>query len=293
MRSILLVILTAIFTSIPRMSLAQAGTPIECGDIIEAQFMAPYSPHLYSIALNSNDFIKIEVVRAGSYLDSALELHTPADTVLLDTGVTTTSGQPYGYAGYFNPVINAEGVPLTGIYTIFHANGQQDGNSVGEYTMYISCILDGIEIPAGSNIVAPANLPTVVPAPDLTLFGFPGLAPVDFGLAMTTALQIGTPVSGRIPPGVGAIFGYTFNGNTGDEIEMVFRRTGGNLNLSIVVLSADNQVIFQASLTQGDTLSTRFTLPTTGEYIIGVSEISLIPPASPEPTSFEITTSVN
>jgi len=59
------------------------------------------------------------------------------------------------------------------------------------------------------------------------------------------------------------------------------------------LLSADNQVVFQASLITSDTLTTRFTLPTAGTYTIGLFRIDLLPPDAPEATAFQITATLN
>ena len=59
------------------------------------------------------------------------------------------------------------------------------------------------------------------------------------------------------------------------------------------VLSANNEVVFQASLVTSESLSTRLTLPSAGQYTIGVFRIDLLPPASPEATAFQITGTLN
>ncbi|MEZ4862199.1 MAG: hypothetical protein R3C14_12860 [Caldilineaceae bacterium] len=56
----------------------------------------------------------------------------------------------------------------------------------------------------------------------------------------------------------------------------------------MVVLSADNEVFFQASLVTSTSLSTTFTLPTAGQYTIGVFRISLVEPDEVEPTVFQV-----
>jgi hypothetical protein len=50
------------------------------------------------------------------------------------------------------------------------------------------------------------------------------------------------------------------------------------MNLGLVVLSAENEVFFQASLVTSESLSTTFTLPTAGAYPIGVLHINLVEP---------------
>jgi hypothetical protein len=60
------------------------------------------------------------------------------------------------------------------------------------------------------------------------------------------------------------------------------------MNLGLVVLSENNEVFFQASLVTSESLSTTFTLPTAGEYTIGVFRISLVEPEDVEPTVFQL-----
>jgi hypothetical protein len=60
------------------------------------------------------------------------------------------------------------------------------------------------------------------------------------------------------------------------------------MNLGLVVLSAENEVFFQASLVTSESLATTFTLPTAGEYTIGVFRISLVEPQEVEPPVFQL-----
>lgn len=46
------------------------------------------------------------------------------------------------------------------------------------------------------------------------------------------------------------------------------------MNLGLVVLSANNEVLFQANLVTAVSLTTQFTLPAAGQYTIGVFRIS-------------------
>ena len=106
-------------------------------------------------------------------------------------------------------------------------------------------------------------------------------------------LPLGQSSQGTIPVIGDSIFGLTFDGNAGDVFALDFAKQSGNLNLGIVILSAPNEVVFQASLVTSDSLSTRLTLPTTGQYTIGVFRIDLLPPANPEATAFQITGTLN
>lgn len=56
----------------------------------------------------------------------------------------------------------------------------------------------------------------------------------------------------------------------------------------LVVLSAENEVFFQASLVTSASLATQFTSPPAGQYMIGVFRISLVEPEEVEPTVFQL-----
>jgi len=91
-----------------------------------------------------------------------------------------------------------------------------------------------------------------------------------------------------LPTNGNTVLGYTFQGKANATVSLSFTRSSGNLNLGLVVLSADNKVVFQASLISSITLTTQFTLPADGEYTIGIFKIDLLPPFSPQATAFKI-----
>lgn len=82
------------------------------------------------------------------------------------------------------------------------------------------------------------------------------------------------------------ILGFTLDATAGDTLDLSYTRVTGNMNLGLVVLLAENEVFFQASLFTSESLSTTFTLPTAGEYTIGIFRISLVEPDMVEPTVF-------
>ena len=78
----------------------------------------------------------------------------------------------------------------------------------------------------------------------------------------------------------------------GDTLDLSYTRASGSMNLELVVLSAKNEVFFQASLVTSESLATRFTLPA-GQSTIGVFRISLVEPAAVEPTVFQLQSMLN
>lgn len=120
-----------------------------------------------------------------------------------------------------------------------------------------------------------------------TGIGFLGLAPVDFSAVAKVSLLLDTVMTGVIPTG-NEILGFTLDAEVGDTLDLSYTRVSGNMNLGLVVLSANNEVFFQASLVTSEALSTRFTLPAAGQSTIGVFRISLVEPAAVEPTVFQL-----
>ena len=140
----------------------------------------------------------------------------------------------------------------------------------------------------------PAPLPTATPrsalldtASTFTGTGFPGLAPVDFADAVTIPLLLDEKMTGVIPLD-NQILGFTLDAAAGNTLDLSYTRVSGNMNLGLVVLSASNEVFFQASLVTSASLATQFTLPAAGQYTIGVFRISLVEPAEVEPTVFQL-----
>jgi len=123
--------------------------------------------------------------------------------------------------------------------------------------------------------------------------GFPGLPAVDFGNVARIPLISGMAMTGAITPTGSEILGYVLDANAADMLLLDFNRLSGNLNIGMVVLSADNRVVFQASLVTSSVLSSTFVLPSTGTYTVGVFRIDLLPLAQPEPTAFQITATLN
>ncbi|MCZ7542523.1 MAG: PPC domain-containing protein [Anaerolineae bacterium] len=117
--------------------------------------------------------------------------------------------------------------------------------------------------------------------------------PVDFANAFLFPLPENGQTSGIVSPGATGVVAYTLDASAGDRLGLSYTRLSGNLNLGVAVVSADNKIVFQASLVTSETLSTVFTLPTAGEYTIGVFRIELLPPDEPAATEFQIQVTLN
>jgi hypothetical protein len=263
--------------------------PAQCGSIFESRFEADGGRHRYYVNLVRGDAVNI----------LAETLNTSYEDLRIDVGIISPSERVIdGFASVRGrgerPVSTAETreLPETGTYTIELRAYTSTG---GDYNFFIGCTLaDGVVIEPGD--VLPDSTPTPPPVSANTTFsgfGFPGLSPVDFSEGVTVPFTMGSPNTGSISAGYEGIFGFLFTGNQGDTMRLDFTRVSGNLNLGLAVLSADNQVAFQASLVTSNSLSTDFVLPVTGDYTIGVFPIDLIPPDAPEATTFQITGTLN
>lgn len=297
----LIVALMVLLYSLVHTGLSQAqeeinpdAQQVECGDIIEGEFSQDFELVDYLIDLEPGQQITIQATPVGEALEFAIVLLGPTNL-----GITLSNR---GYNSP-DPAIVSGVLSARGRYVIRLSNAGlwEDGRiwtargGVGVYNMFIRCILrDGTVIEPGDSLLddeptTDDSIADVQAAPEFSGFGFPGLNPVDFTTGVTVPLQADIPNSGSVSPGFDGIFGYSFTGSAGETVTLEFIRQSGNLNLGLVVLSADNQVAFQASLMNSNSLTTEFMLPTDSEYTIGVFRIDLLPVDAPENTSFTIT----
>jgi len=267
----------------------------KCGSIIKNEISHDAEFHYYYLSLQKGDAVTIVAESAAvNYQNLLLDIAfiSPNGNII----VNWRYGTQYTYDNYeiqqvlkSTKTVQTEPLPETGIYRIAVIGFTNTGS---DYTFYVGCKLrDGTVINPGDAVVAPTPPPLsggAAPTPAFSGNGFPGLPPVDFANALLLPLTLGTSSVGKIPPGADAIFGFQFAANEGDKLDLSFKRTAGNLNLGLVVLSPDNKVAYMAALVTSDTMSTTFTLPSSGDYTIGIFRIDLVPPASPEATGFEI-----
>jgi hypothetical protein len=295
---------------------AQDATPapgrMKCGDILDAEMDPKYFYQHTMLQVQAGTKIDLTIQPLGSGFDPYV--------FLVDGGggeITRLNNAGLGVAEEFsaypisssNPIVRIMGgdprrtteeinkiANNMSLGTIMRAKGVSydtlyTGKWFGAYTLTLSCTLrDGTRIEAGQ---AP---PTGASSPVITSFtgtGFPGLPPVDFSNVAKIPMIAGTPMTGAVTPTGTEILGYTLDGKAGNTVELGVNRLSGNLNLGVVVLSADNKVVFQASMVTSSALTTTFTLPSDGQYTIGVFRIDLLPPDSPEPTAFQVMAKVS
>lgn len=259
---------------------------VECGQILEAEFTEAQQVHQYVISLAPGDISNIRGVALGDTLRFRIRFIDPIGNELYNSGIPDTS-----------PNLATGILSARGNYIIGLSNSDEEGiydYGIGVYTLYVSCTFrDGTVINPGDTAPISTNLNGTSASPAFSGVGFPGLAPVDFSDVARIPMIADVPMTGAVTPTGNEILGYRLDANAGDTLALSFTRLSGNLNLSLVVLSADNKVVFQASLVTSSKLTTEFTLPSAGQYTIGVFRIDLLPPAAPEATAFQVTATLN
>lgn len=299
----ILTLLTLILPTMAQQEI-QRGTPvpIECGESIDSEFTNNAEEQTFSINLSAGDRLDVSVVPLGQ-LNTFILVNGPTNLgIAVSNGrmnenevrVITLEPQPkittgiLGASGAYTIRIVNTNFVNSGGYTFAqdrYGMGYRPGG-IGAYTLYIGCTLrNGTVIEPGDSVQESPPITTTFSG-----MGFPGLAPVDFSNVSTLPLEIG---SGTITPNNSEIVAFVFEASAGDIFQLDLQRRAGNLNLGLVVMSADNTVVSYGGLITGDTFSTRLTLPSAGQYTIGVFRIDLLPPSDPQATAFQVTGTIN
>jgi hypothetical protein len=279
---------------------AQEGTPVECGMILEDELTENLQVKQYVIEMAPGDELLIRGAPIGDSFKFVTAVHGPTGILI------NVSSDESGRDGWVsaNPTADTGVLSARGNYTIrvgnswYRSDGSLDNRNsfwggVGIYTLFIGCTLrDGTVIEPGD--APPTNTGNgSASTPTFSGVGFPGLAPVDFANAVKLPLIAGAPMTGAITPTGGEILGFQVEASAGDVLDLSLSRLSGNLHLGLVVLSSENQVVSYGGLISGDTFSTRITLPSAGQYTIGVFRIDLLPPADPQATAFQVAGTLN
>ena len=276
----------------------QKAVPIKCGSVVDAEFTKPQEAVVYSLAIDAGAKFSVTVTPAGDTLQQGIVIYGPGAKYIAGDGYYTGNWNGPGLTkgpSAVTPVLAARGTYFIIVSNTKLAQGDgsldknpNDTGGVGSFTTSFGCTMkDGTIIAAGSSVdTSTSNNPTSgKTAPPA--FGFAGLPSVDFASAAIVPLQP-TANDGSIPATGNTILGYKLQGKANNKVDLSFTRVSGNLNLGLVVISADNKVIFQASLVNSTSLTTEFTLPADGTYTIGIFQIALLPPAKPEATEFQL-----
>jgi hypothetical protein len=278
-------------------SAQNSSESIECGQIIDAELTKNELTHDYMLLVPAGTTLNISIEPKGNF-NPFLYFFDSGGNFVADFN-SGKAGQPDQLEGVVtgstNPFLRIIGARPDQERTC----GYQCLNPefTGAYTLYFGCIINGTRINAGDTMptatpIVPTTIPTIAPDnPDF--FGFPGISSVNFNNGVFIPFNTNAPNAGGIAPGFDSVFGFTLDANAGDIFEMAVTRISGNLNLGVVILSTDNKVVFYGGLITSESLATRLTLPTAGQYTIGVFRVDLLPPDVPEATAFQVTGTLN
>lgn len=272
---------------------AQNAVAVACGTTVQGEFTKNREDQQYTINVTPGYQVNVNGRAVGETLGFQLSFFGPTWIEIVQQNNKPPSRSPSFKSG----VLSARGEHKI---IAFNRSYYEDGG-VGVYTLQIECIDENGRVVTPAPTAAPTGAPTSAPAPGATTapapvptapafsgVGFPGLPPVDFSEVAAVPLRSGRAVNGAITPRGGEILGYTLEARASSTLELSFKREAGNLNLGLVVLSADNKVYFQSSLVTSSALTTTLTLPTAGTYTVGVFRIGLVEPGRPEATAFEL-----
>lgn len=259
---------------------------VNCGDIIESEFTDNFQEHFYRLDLNIGDQVTVQAVSLEANSDLLQIRLAVFDASNSRLGETENSRE----TSFRTDLLRYRGINTIRVQNWWRVNMQNTPLGIGRYSLYVGCTL------RTGTIIEPGDTEIGRDKPIDTAFsgfGFPGLAPVDFANVARLPIPAGIPMSGAITPSGNEILGYQFDASEGDTVEIAFNRLSGNLNLGLVVIDENSHVIFQASLVTSETLTSRFTIPTSGQYTAGIFRIDLLPPDSPEATAFQVVATVN
>ncbi len=259
---------------------------VQCGSIIENEFVWDLEVHRYYLSLQSGDSITLFTEAASANYQNLLvdiALITPRGRTIAEWSLGDS--YPYSavsgayYRNYVGPTKTVETAPLpeTGIY-IIAVIGYTDTGS--DYIFQAGCVLrDGTVINPGD--APPTNLSDPVvevgSAPEagsFSGFGFPGVAPIDFSEGIEIPLQ--AEQSQTVPIG-GDVVLYTYEASANETRTLNITRVSGNISIGITVIKLDtNEIIFFGGMPSSDNLSVELTFPSQGSYTIGLFRVDTV-----------------
>ena len=271
----------------------QKGAMVTCGSTTPSKFTANKQVQVFAL------YIPVPGTRvAASIKPTGETLETYV--VLKDSdGNEKSKSAVASYLTELEPAITSPVLSSDGSYSLEVYNGVSGS---GNYRITVSCFgengeefrTDDSGKIVGDNASASAsNNPTPVPsASNATLntsedfFGFRGLPQVTFD-GISTPIEFSKLVTATLPANakLGAYIGYAFDfQQSSDTIELRARRTAGNMNIGLALISADNKTYFFSTLIMGDEITARIKVDAPGEYTLGVFRIDLVPPKKQEKT---------
>lgn len=263
-----------------------APPPLECGSILEEELSDSNRFGDYTIQASAGTVITVVVEPIGDSFNPYLVLQNSVGTEILQFN-SSPGGENEVFGDYTISSSNSILLIYAGSPNDTRTGYSNFNNATyyGAYIISLACTLrDGTYIAAGSTV----NIEDLPVRPQTPVLGFPGLPPVDFSDGITIPLTPDTPNTGSINPGFDSVFGFTFEGIEGATVSLEFNRLSGNVALGLAVISDSNQIAYMSALVSSTAMSLTFTLPSAGQYTIGVFRIDLVPLPSPEATSFTV-----
>ncbi len=292
--NMLLLLIFASFSTVLAQDVTRTQSiQVECGNIIESEFVNSFEEDLYQISMDAGNTLNVSAVSLGGQLKTGIILTGPTNLGIASSFQRLEEGRRviFGNSSHLRTeaVVNSDILSARGTHNIRVVNfvsryyefetDRYDPSAIdpvsggiGVYTLFIGCTLrDGTVINPGD------ALPEAVPDPIVSSqsafpgFGFPGLNSVDFSSGIEIPIQLGQAQT--IPVG-GDISLYTYESNTEESRTLTLSRLSGNISIGVTVINRDtNEIIFFAGLPSSDNLSAELTFPSAGTYVIGLFRV--------------------
>ncbi|MEL6150325.1 MAG: hypothetical protein AAFU54_00245 [Chloroflexota bacterium] len=277
---------------------------VQCGGEVENTFLRPDELHRYYLNLQTGDALTVNAFTLdGEFADMTIELglYSPNNDEIDRVNDMFKA---------FERVLNTGPLSQTGTYRLY-IRAFDDTND--DYRVTISCELASGQVIPNNRDTRIVLAPTVMDAAPITDFSaqaapppadsnpapavapspgnMPALLPSQLVSTIEIPLVMGIPGSGVITADFEGMYGFVVDAGMDNALRLDFARVSGNENIGVIVLSEVGAVVFQASITSGNTLSTDFIAPSSGTYTIGVYPLNIAPPFDPQPTAFTVTLS--
>ncbi|MEM6284856.1 MAG: hypothetical protein AAF787_21885, partial [Chloroflexota bacterium] len=275
---------------------------IACGGEIENTFLRPDELHRYYLNLQTGDDLTVNAFTLdGEFADLTIDLglYSPNNDEIdrvndmfkdfertLNTGPLSRTGTYRLYVRAFDAT--NDDYRITVSCTL--ASGQTINSSRDNRLVLAPTVMETAPMADFSAQAAPPpadSAPAVAPTPT----NVPALLPSELVSTIEIPLVMGIPGSGVITSDFEGMYGFVIDVGMDNALQLDFARVSGNENMGIIVLTDVGAVVFQASVTSGNTLSTDFVAPSSGTYTIGIYPLNIAPPFDPQPTAFTVTLS--
>ena len=239
---------------------------VECGDIVEGEFVVAVERHEYKIKMAPGDVLDAFVAPVGDFLEFRARVLEPAGNEIFKEPAWNTGTVKA-------PVIKTGVLSGKGEYRIQiqnHDAYERPGN-LGIYTLHIGCKLrNSREIKPGEvSKVASESMPSSSDSNHQTSAA-PRSTGVDLPKISFPKFSLNGPVEGTLSKDGNQVFGFRFGAVQGDEIRLIYSRKSGNLALEVFVLDQQETVLLQVRMADAKDFASHIVLPKTGDYTVAV-----------------------